>query len=147
MTDARRILERLDRIYALGATRIGGSPQEDAAHLLAAQWLAEAGLEVSVDAAGNLFGRRGDPGVWVGSHLDSVPDGGRFDGALGVVAAIEAAALSSAPFAVVAFRDEERGFSEAAGPAPRRAACRPRSSSCTSSRAPCSSAPANRSAS
>jgi hydantoinase/carbamoylase family amidase len=48
--------------------------------------------------------------VWSGSHLDSVPTGGRFDGALGVVAAIEAAArLPAAPLAVVAFRAEETG--------------------------------------
>jgi len=70
----------------------------------------EAGLEVARDEAGNLFGRRGDPRVWTGSHLDSVPNGGRFDGALGVVAAIEAAdRLRETPLAVVAFRAEETG--------------------------------------
>jgi hydantoinase/carbamoylase family amidase len=70
----------------------------------------EAGLEVSADEAGNLFGKRGDPRVWAGSHLDSVPTAGRFDGALGVVAAIEAAArLPETPLAVVAFRAEESG--------------------------------------
>ena len=70
----------------------------------------EAGLEVSSDEAGNLFGRRGDARVWSGSHLDSVPTAGRFDGALGVVAAIEAAErLPEAPLAVVAFRAEETG--------------------------------------
>ena len=50
----------------------------------------DAGLDVEVDEAGNLIGRTGDPSVWTGSHLDSVPYGGKFDGALGVVAAIEA---------------------------------------------------------
>src|SRR5256885_768340 len=55
----------------------------------------EAGLEVATDGAGNLFGRlRGRrpelPEVWTGSHLDSVPDGGRFDGALGGVGGLEA---------------------------------------------------------
>jgi acetylornithine deacetylase/succinyl-diaminopimelate desuccinylase-like protein len=70
----------------------------------------EAGLQVSRDEAGNLFGRRGDARVWTGSHLDSVPTGGHFDGALGVVAAIEAAErLPSAPLAVVVFRAEETG--------------------------------------
>jgi hydantoinase/carbamoylase family amidase len=70
----------------------------------------EAGLEVARDEAGNLFGRRGDARVWTGSHLDSVPNGGRFDGALGVVAAIEAAdRLRETPLAVVAFRAEETG--------------------------------------
>jgi acetylornithine deacetylase/succinyl-diaminopimelate desuccinylase-like protein len=105
-----RALDRLDALYAIGATRVGGSAEEDAAHRLGGRWLENAGLEVSVDAAGNTFGRRGDARVWVGSHLDTVPNGGRFDGALGVVAAIEAAERTSVPLAVVAFRDEERGY-------------------------------------
>jgi acetylornithine deacetylase/succinyl-diaminopimelate desuccinylase-like protein len=72
--------------------------------------MGEAGLEVSRDEAGNLFGTRGAARVWAGSHLDSVPTAGRFDGALGVVAAIEAASrLPDAPLAVVAFRAEETG--------------------------------------
>ncbi len=102
-------MERLEEIYAIGATRVGGSPEEDAAHLLASRWLEEAGLEVEVDDAGNTIGRRGEATVWTGSHLDSVPNGGRFDGALGVVAGIEAAARTDVPLAVVVFRDEERG--------------------------------------
>ena len=70
----------------------------------------EAGLDVSRDDAGNLFGRRGDARVWSGSHLDSVPTAGRFDGVLGVVAAIEAASrLPDAPLAAAAFRAEETG--------------------------------------
>jgi hydantoinase/carbamoylase family amidase len=70
----------------------------------------EAGLELSRDEAGNLFGRRGAARVWAGSHLDSVPTAGRFDGALGVVSAIEAAdRLPEAPLAVVVFRAEETG--------------------------------------
>ena len=105
-----RVRERLDEIYAIAQHRAGYSAEEDAAHELAAGWMREAGLEVSRDEAGNLFGRRGDAKVWVGSHLDSVPTGGRFDGALGVVAAIEAAErLPSTPLAAVAFRAEETG--------------------------------------
>ena len=105
-----RARQRLDDIYAIAQHRAGYSAEEDAAHELAAGWLEEAGLEVSRDEAGNLFGRRGEPRVWAGSHLDSVPTGGRFDGALGVVAAIEAAErLPSVPLAVVAFRAEETG--------------------------------------
>jgi len=70
----------------------------------------EAGLEVARDEVGNLFGRRGEPRAWTGSHLDSVLNGGRFDGALGVVAAIEVAdRLRETPLAVVAFRAEEAG--------------------------------------
>ena len=41
-----RILDRLDELYAISATRIGYSPAEDAAHELAARWMREAGLEV-----------------------------------------------------------------------------------------------------
>jgi len=105
-----RVIERLDAIYSIAQHRAGYSAEEDAAHELAAGWMREAGLEVSVDGAGNLFGRRGDARVWAGSHLDSVPTAGRFDGALGVVAAIEAAArLPEAPLVVVAFRAEETG--------------------------------------
>jgi acetylornithine deacetylase/succinyl-diaminopimelate desuccinylase-like protein len=105
------VLERLDRLYAIGGgTRLGYSPEEDAAHELAAEWMREARLEVARDDAGNLFGLRGDARLWSGSHLDTVPNGGKFDGALGVVAAIEAAGrLGDAPLGVVAFRAEENG--------------------------------------
>ena len=108
---AVRVSERLDELYArCGPTRPGYSQEEDAAHELAAAWMKEAGLEVGRDEAGNLFGRRGAARVWSGSHLDSVPNGGRFDGVLGVVAAIEAAdRLPEAELAVVAFRAEETG--------------------------------------
>jgi acetylornithine deacetylase/succinyl-diaminopimelate desuccinylase-like protein len=104
------LVDRLEEIYGIAQHRAGYSPEEDAAHELAAGWMREAGLEVSRDGVGNLFGTRGDARVWAGSHLDSVPTAGRFDGALGVVAAIEAAArLRDAPLAVVAFRAEESG--------------------------------------
>jgi acetylornithine deacetylase/succinyl-diaminopimelate desuccinylase-like protein len=108
------VLERLDELYAIGgepgANRPGYSEAEDEAHRLVTEWMREAGLEPSVDGAGNLIGRRGDARVWTGSHLDSVPNGGKFDGALGVVAGIEAAArLGDAPLGVVAFRAEETG--------------------------------------
>jgi allantoate deiminase len=108
---AVRVLDRLDRLYAIGGgTRLGYSAEEDAAHELAAGWMREAGLEVARDDAGNLFGLRGEARVWSGSHLDTVPNGGRFDGALGVVAAIEAAErLGDVALGVVAFRAEENG--------------------------------------
>ncbi len=111
MSDASRVLKRLDELYAISDSRVGYSPEEDAAHRLAAIWMIDAGLEVEVDAAGNTFGRRGDARTWVGSHLDTVPRGGRFDGALGVVAGIELADRFDGPFTVAAFRDEEREYS------------------------------------
>ena len=105
-----RIVERLNQIAAIGQHRAGYSPEEDAAHELAAAWMREAGFETHVDAAGNLHGSRGAPLVWSGSHLDSVPTAGRFDGVLGVVAALEAAErLGDAPLGVVVFRAEETG--------------------------------------
>jgi N-carbamoyl-L-amino-acid hydrolase len=87
------------------------------------EWLthrfAEAGLEVRIDAAGNLIGRRegaerGLKSIMLGSHSDTVPSGGRFDGISGVIAALETArALKSAgvaprrPLEVVDFLAEE----------------------------------------
>jgi allantoate deiminase len=116
---AVRVLERLDALYAIGggpgANRLGGTREEDEAHELVAGWMREAGLEVDVDSAGNLFGRllgrRPElPEVWTGSHLDSVPNGGRFDGALGVAAGLEALerlGQRERTLVVIAFRDEE----------------------------------------
>jgi acetylornithine deacetylase/succinyl-diaminopimelate desuccinylase-like protein len=113
------VLERLDRLYAIGggpgANRLGGTPQEDEAHELVGDWMREAGLAVDVDSAGNLFGRlRGRRPklreVWTGSHLDTVPAGGKFDGALGVVGGLEAVerlGQQERSLVVVAFRNEE----------------------------------------
>jgi acetylornithine deacetylase/succinyl-diaminopimelate desuccinylase-like protein len=95
---------RLDDVFhignGVGANRVGGTPEEDAACELALSWMEEAGLEVEVDERGNVLGRlRGShpelPEVWTGSHLDSVPGGGKFDGALGVVAGLPWQPVSS----------------------------------------------------
>ncbi len=89
--------------------------------LAASRWLVdrlrELGLVAEIDAAGNVVGRwpSGDgPAVLVGSHLDTVPDGGRFDGALGVLSALEAIRRLKAegfqprrPLWIAAFNDEE----------------------------------------
>ena len=119
-----RSLDRLDELYAIGggpgANRPYGSAAEDEAHRLATAWLEEAGLKVEVDAGGNLFGHARPASAvdnmpdtasatcWVGSHLDTVPQGGRYDGALGVVAAIEAVERVGRG-SVVVFRGEEVG--------------------------------------
>lgn len=119
--DTNRVFERLDDLYAIGggrgANRPHGSSGEDEAHELAAEWLEAAGLEVERDSAGNLIGRLQGrrpelPEVWGGSHLDSVPEGGRFDGPLGVVGALEAVEAigqQERTLGVVAFRGEEVG--------------------------------------
>jgi allantoate deiminase len=108
-----RVLERLEELYAIGggpgANRVHGSPEEDEAHELAASWFRETGLELEVDPAGNLVGRSAvRPDVWLGSHLDTVPHGGRYDGALGVVTGIEAVEQAGCG-SVVVFRGEEVG--------------------------------------
>jgi acetylornithine deacetylase/succinyl-diaminopimelate desuccinylase-like protein len=112
-TTIERVFARLEALYGIGgghgANRPHPSAEEDAAHELTAGWLRAAGLAVEIDAHGNLLGRTGNrDDVWVGSHLDTVPQGGRFDGALGVVAAIEAVTAAAAG-AVAAFRGEEVG--------------------------------------
>jgi allantoate deiminase len=125
-------LARIGGSSSGGVTRAGLGIDEQHACELVATWMAEDGLEVSWDAAGNLFGRRrgldpSAPEVWSGSHLDSVPEGGRFDGALGVLLALEAArrlAAETLPatLAVCVFRDEE-GFRFGRGMFGSRAVC------------------------
>jgi acetylornithine deacetylase/succinyl-diaminopimelate desuccinylase-like protein len=112
-----RIFDRLEQLAAIG-DRIGYSPEEDRAHELAAGWFREAGLEVDVDAAGNLLGRTPGGGrqIWTGSHLDTVPGAGRFDGTLGVLAGLEAVERLGIPgLSVAVFRDEERGCAGSRG--------------------------------
>jgi N-carbamoyl-L-amino-acid hydrolase len=85
-----------DELAAIGATPAGGvdRPSLGDAHLAARAWFrgraAAAGLETRVDAAGNHSAIVPGPGrtLLLGSHLDSVPNGGRYDGALGVIAAL-----------------------------------------------------------
>jgi N-carbamoyl-L-amino-acid hydrolase len=94
--DATRLREDFDALAAIGATAAGGvdRPSLGDAHLAARRWFLEraaaAGLETRVDAAGNHSAvlPADGPTLLLGSHLDSVPDGGRYDGALGVVAAL-----------------------------------------------------------
>jgi len=100
--DADRLLGALDEVSAFGRTAGGGvtrlaASREDGQ---ARDWLrarlAEAGARVLIDAVGNMYGvfpwaGPDAPFVFAGSHLDSQPAGGRYDGAYGVVAALEAA--------------------------------------------------------
>ncbi len=86
---------------------------------MVAQWMREAGLEPGLDATGNLIavlsGERPELGaIGIGSHLDTVPHGGAFDGALGVLAALEVAQAMrergvrpTRSVAVLGFADEE----------------------------------------
>ncbi|PYF09903.1 N-carbamoyl-L-amino-acid hydrolase [Rhodobacter viridis] len=80
-------------------TRRAFSPRFDEGRAWLANRFAEAGLSVTTDAGGNLLGMRkgsGDCGtILLGSHSDTVPDGGRFDGVAGVIVALEVARMLS----------------------------------------------------
>lgn len=75
-----------------GVRRLVYSPEWVAAQDLVARWCEEAGMEVRRDAVGNVWGRlegtEGGPSIATGSHIDSQNPGGRYDGALGVIAGI-----------------------------------------------------------
>ncbi len=122
--NAERVNERLAYLSRFGAAADGGiiryalSPAEKAATDTVAKWMEEAGLEVRRDAVGNLFGRlpgrREGPAVLAGSHLDSVPHGGNYDGPAGVLGALEAVQsmreqglVPEYPIEVVSFIGEE----------------------------------------
>jgi len=96
----RRMQSAFDALARIGATGEGGvdRPTFSQAHLAARRWfrgqVEQAGLEFRTDGAGNhsallACGPGDGPTLLLGSHLDSVPEGGRFDGALGVMAAFE----------------------------------------------------------
>lgn len=120
-----RFRTNFESLASIGATSDGGvhRPTFSEAHLQARQWLCEragrAGLEVRVDGAGNHSAclpcaPPGSKTLLLGSHLDSVPNGGRFDGPLGVLCALEVLqtvkdAGVSLPFGLEAvdFTDEE----------------------------------------
>jgi len=90
-------------------TRTFLSPPMRRVHLLVGGWMREAGLDVSIDAAGNIRGVRGsaERRLIIGSHLDTVPNAGAYDGILGVVLGIALARVTSASLAIVGFSEEE----------------------------------------
>jgi N-carbamoyl-L-amino-acid hydrolase len=92
-----------------GTNRLAWTPEDEAAGAWFAEQAAGLGLTVSRDAAGNRWATPAVPGPWwaVGSHTDSVRDGGAYDGALGVAAAFAIAGAATVPLAVVSFADEE----------------------------------------
>lgn len=123
--NGERLLERLDRFAGIGATAGGGvnrqalTELDRKARLLLAKLAAARGFDVFQDRAANLFIRRpgrdeGAPPLLIGSHLDSQPSGGRFDGALGTLSAFEvlesledAGVETQRPIEVVAWTNEE----------------------------------------
>jgi allantoate deiminase len=118
------IMDRLDRLAEISESehhltrRVYTSEHRRAANLIAS-WMREAGMEVREDAFGNVIGRYegrdpGAPIIMLGSHHDSVIMGGKYDGPLGILSAIDAVRSLHArelrtenPVEVVAFADEE----------------------------------------
>jgi len=126
--DGERLWSRLMEMARHGATakggvcRLTGSDEDKAGRDLFVAWCEAAGCSVTVDKIGNIFARRpGRPGrddsigaVLAGSHLDSQPTGGRFDGIYGVLAALEVvetlndhAVETGAPVEIAAWTNEE----------------------------------------
>lgn len=123
--NGERLWAALMAMAAIGETPSGGvrrlalSDEDRQARDLLVRWLEDAGCTVRVDDLGNIYGRRAgrDPGVVpvvFGSHLDTVPTGGRFDGALGVISALEvvrvlndAGLATRRPLEVVSWTNEE----------------------------------------
>jgi allantoate deiminase len=88
-------LSQIGKLGETGVCRLALSPEDLQGVLLVKSWMDEAGLQTRIDAFGNLIGRlegRDDqlPLLMIGSHIDSQPYGGRFDGAIGVLGALEA---------------------------------------------------------
>jgi beta-ureidopropionase / N-carbamoyl-L-amino-acid hydrolase len=112
--DPAALAARLDGILPIGrgpagTTRLAWTAEDAAACDWFREQAAAAGLRAERDPAGNLWAVPGVPPPWwaLGSHLDTVREGGSYDGALGVACALEVAARSEAPVAVISFADEE----------------------------------------
>jgi N-carbamoyl-L-amino-acid hydrolase len=123
-----RIQQRITELSRFGANPEGGvsrvafSSADLAGREYVRRLMQEAGLVVRVDAAGNIIGRREGsasklPAIMTGSHIDSVPGGGNYDGDVGVLGAIEVAQVLHErnirlrhPLEVVSFTDEEGGL-------------------------------------
>ncbi len=120
-----RLHNRINHLAEIGQQpsgsicRLAFTPEDLQARATVKQWMLEAGMTVRTDAAGNLIGRypgQNDtaPVLATGSHLDTVPTGGRYDGVLGVLAGIEVAQTLKEnhlqlhhPLEVIVFTDEE----------------------------------------
>ena len=126
--DPDRMEQRIKALSAFGAdatgatSRVAFSEADLAGRKYIMGLMREAGLAVRVDTAGNIIGRREGsdeslPPIMFGSHIDSVPGGGNYDGDVGVIGAIEVAQLldergieTNHPLEIVSFTDEEGGL-------------------------------------
>lgn len=123
--NGRRLKNTLEEMAKIGATPNGGvqrltlSDEDKQARDLFVNWLKELDIEVRIDEMGNIFGRREGKNnnlapVMSGSHIDSQPKGGRFDGILGVMGALEVMRVldennieTRRPVTIVAWTNEE----------------------------------------
>jgi len=125
LINSQRLWQSLMDLAQLGATVKGGvcrlalTDLDRQARDLFVKWCEEAGCTVTVDAIGNIFARR--PGsdlqrapVMTGSHIDTQPTGGKFDGCFGVMAGLEVirtlndlSLQTTAPIEVVVWTNEE----------------------------------------
>ena len=126
--NAERMQQRIQTLSRFGANPQGGvsriafSKADIEARELIKGWMEQIGLEVRIDTAGNIIGRREGrdsdlPVIMFGSHIDSVPGGGNYDGDVGVIAAIEVVQLlqennieTRHALEIVSFTDEEGGL-------------------------------------
>ena len=131
--DGDRLNQHLDDLSQFGRTAEGGvhrvafSDADIEARRFCLELMSRAGLDARIDAAGNVVGRRPGlladaPPIVFGSHIDTVPDGGKYDGSLGSLSAIEIAETlrengyrNRRPLEVVIFSDEESGLSGSSG--------------------------------
>lgn len=123
--DGKRLWDALMALARIGATPKGGNcrlaltDEDRQGRDLVSGWLRDAGLEIRVDQIGNIFARRPGrnnalPPVVTGSHIDTQPTGGRFDGNYGVLAGLEVMRVlaehqivTEAPLEVVIWTNEE----------------------------------------
>ncbi len=115
-------LAKIGKLPKGGVRRIAYSSEDLLARQVVQDWMVDAGMTVRIDAAGNIIGtyagqQEGVPALATGSHIDTVPSGGRYDGAFGVVAGIEVVRVLQEnnlrlahPIEVIVFTDEEGGM-------------------------------------
>lgn len=124
--NGKRVVSRLEELYQCGKkedgtyTRMAFSAEDVKGRELFASWAKKLGMACRVDEAGNLIarmeGKQDLPAILMGSHLDTVPDGGKYDGVLGCVGGLEVCEtfkeegyVPNHPLEVIVFTDEE-GF-------------------------------------
>jgi beta-ureidopropionase / N-carbamoyl-L-amino-acid hydrolase len=128
LVNSDRLNKTIEQLAAIGQLPNGGvrriaySPEDIRARQLVQSWMLDAGMTTRIDAAGNLIGtytgrKANAPSLVTGSHIDTVPTGGRYDGTLGVLAGIEVVRVMRETgiqmdhsLEVIVFTDEEGGM-------------------------------------